>query len=573
MNCELQEVDLLVLTHAGVGLADGEDTRKDDIGKIAKHYNRTDFAAIGAEYDAGDHDELLWPSTADEGALLSRFQQELVDGVRFIGTPPSFEVPDELQFNPIMDMVPVLDPEEYAGLVTSIREQGLLNPIWLHPEDHTIIDGRARYKACKEAGKPRRYQVWNSDGPLYKFVLGQNDSRRHMTTGQRAIMHQKMKPFLQEVIAKSKSEKNRVLALAQPRDEGGRLMKVDPETGVRANSNEPGVRWNLVAAKASGGAVGATSIAVAEKLFNEAPGLYDRVWDGELTLHGAIEQLEKKLKPKPAVKLPVEKEIERIDDLILKGCRIIHQAGMERRFGEVRLNPITRRHAASAARLLHRALGKVRKTEPETIQLGEDLTIDELQESERVQSPVESLPEPAGRVKRAKVCGGSADGSVCEARSGAFHLPSFVNDVSKQLELVETCLSLGGNPAGFYHPATRRFPKTPALLQRFCLGRHWNERTGKYGPTRDDVDGLPVQAIPESLVELASMISRQVGMEIQADIAVVNLYGTNARLGMHQDKDESAETIEKGVPVISVSLGWDGEFLLGGTKVTIYLTD
>jgi len=69
------------------------------------------------------------------------------------------------------------------------------------------------------------------------------------------------------------------------------------------------------------------------------------------------------------------------------------------------------------------------------------------------------------------------------------------------------------------------------------------------------------------------MISRQVGMEIQADIAVVNLYGTNARLGMHQDKDESAETIEKGVPVISVSLGWDGEFLLGGTKVTIYLTD
>jgi alkylated DNA repair dioxygenase AlkB len=37
-------------------------------------------------------------------------------------------------------------------------------------------------------------------------------------------------------------------------------------------------------------------------------------------------------------------------------------------------------------------------------------------------------------------------------------------------------------------------------------------------------------------------------------------------MGLHQDKDESAETIQRGVPVVSVSVGDTANFLFGGMK-------
>jgi len=37
-------------------------------------------------------------------------------------------------------------------------------------------------------------------------------------------------------------------------------------------------------------------------------------------------------------------------------------------------------------------------------------------------------------------------------------------------------------------------------------------------------------------------------------------------MGLHQDKDESAESIASGAPVVSVSLGDSARFLLGGTQ-------
>jgi alkylated DNA repair dioxygenase AlkB len=35
---------------------------------------------------------------------------------------------------------------------------------------------------------------------------------------------------------------------------------------------------------------------------------------------------------------------------------------------------------------------------------------------------------------------------------------------------------------------------------------------------------------------------------------------------VHQDKDESPETIAAGIPVVSVSLGDTAKFMIGGTK-------
>ena len=42
--------------------------------------------------------------------------------------------------------------------------------------------------------------------------------------------------------------------------------------------------------------------------------------------------------------------------------------------------------------------------------------------------------------------------------------------------------------------------------------------------------------------------------------------GMQGRLGMHQDKDESRESLRAGIPVVSFSIGDTAEFLYGHSR-------
>jgi DNA alkylation damage repair protein AlkB len=99
-----------------------------------------------------------------------------------------------------------------------------------------------------------------------------------------------------------------------------------------------------------------------------------------------------------------------------------------------------------------------------------------------------------------------------------------------------------------------------------CLGRHWNPRTYTYETTRADHDGLPVGPVPDDWVALASAAAREAGFTFAPDICLINFYDADGRMGLHQDKDESATSIEAGLPVVSLSLGDTARFLLGGTR-------
>lgn len=146
-------------------------------------------------------------------------------------------------------------------------------------------------------------------------------------------------------------------------------------------------------------------------------------------------------------------------------------------------------------------------------------------------------------------------------RKDAFHFPEFL-DLPSQKRILELCVRLGKHSAGFYQPVLRNGNKM--TVRMMCLGRHWNAKTYKYQERREDVDGREVQPMPAMLIDLAEAIANSAGMAIEPDIAIVNYYDKTASLGLHQDKDEQLQTIQSGVPVVSISVGDEAEFLFGG---------
>jgi hypothetical protein len=81
------------------------------------------------------------------------------------------------------------DTEEFKGLVKSIKEYGLFDPILVW--QGKIVDGRHRHKACIESGVEPEYEYLVDEVPFDKVrdrVVGANILRRHLTTGQRAMI-------------------------------------------------------------------------------------------------------------------------------------------------------------------------------------------------------------------------------------------------------------------------------------------------------------------------------------------------------------------------------------------------
>ncbi|CAI0418975.1 unnamed protein product [Linum tenue] len=105
-------------------------------------------------------------------------------------------------------------------------------------------------------------------------------------------------------------------------------------------------------------------------------------------------------------------------------------------------------------------------------------------------------------------------------------------------------------------------------LKMMCLGRNWEPDDDKYVENRN-VDGAKPHSIPQefSLLVRDAIKDSQALMNVEyvlpsmsPSICVVNFYTASGRLGLHQDKAESFESLRKGLPVVSFSIGDSAEF-------------
>lgn len=132
----------------------------------------------------------------------------------------------------------------------------------------------------------------------------------------------------------------------------------------------------------------------------------------------------------------------------------------------------------------------------------------------------------------------------------------------EQRHLWQMCRALADGPVPMYTPTVRGGRKMSVGM--LCLGRHWNGLTYSYEARRSDHDGLPVPPLPRAWVELARAAAQEAGFEMHPDLCIMNHYTEAAKMGVHQDKDESRASIEAGAPIVSVSLGDAARFVIGG---------
>jgi alkylated DNA repair protein (DNA oxidative demethylase) len=150
-----------------------------------------------------------------------------------------------------------------------------------------------------------------------------------------------------------------------------------------------------------------------------------------------------------------------------------------------------------------------------------------------------------------------------EIGPGVFHLRHYVSP-DAQRTLVDRCRALVDGPVPAYVPIVRGGGKMHVRM--LCVGRHWNGQTYRYESGRTDFDGETAPPMPDEFRAVAREIAAAVGMKLEPDIGIINYYDAEGRMGLHQDKDESAASLAAGIPVVSVSLGDTARFLFGGLR-------
>lgn len=90
---------------------------------------------------------------------------------------------------------PMIEGVAFEELKKDIMENGLQQTIITY--NGKILDGRNRYKACKELGIEPNFEEYKGDKPL-EFVISLNLKRRHLNEGQKAVISLDILPMFQE---------------------------------------------------------------------------------------------------------------------------------------------------------------------------------------------------------------------------------------------------------------------------------------------------------------------------------------------------------------------------------------
>ena len=223
--------------------------------------------------------------------MLVEDDEENMLGLDLSGNQPKFD--HEPKYHELSTVFTSFeDTQEFDGIVVSIKQYGLFEPILMW--QGWIVDGRHRHKACLKADVKPTYEYLPDDMPFNVVrdrVVAANLMRRHLTTGQRAMT---------------------AAALAN--------MTVG---GTGSNQHEKSKRENSTDSKSNKDAadqlnVSDYSVKTAKAIKRDAPDLAEEVSKGNMTLNAADNERRKRQGLPEKTNAPKPKTVD-LDDLMKKG--------------------------------------------------------------------------------------------------------------------------------------------------------------------------------------------------------------------------------------------------------------
>jgi hypothetical protein len=98
--------------------------------------------------------------------------------------------PKEYEFHPIANVFPLMEGAEFKRFKEDIRTRKQQEPITIY--EGKILDGRNRYRACKELKLTPDTKLLPAGTDPVGFVLSANLHRRHLNESQRAMVAAKL---------------------------------------------------------------------------------------------------------------------------------------------------------------------------------------------------------------------------------------------------------------------------------------------------------------------------------------------------------------------------------------------
>eukprot|EP00416_Gambierdiscus_australes_P019162 CAMPEP_0171083400 /NCGR_PEP_ID=MMETSP0766_2-20121228/17681_1 /TAXON_ID=439317 /ORGANISM="Gambierdiscus australes, Strain CAWD 149" /LENGTH=886 /DNA_ID=CAMNT_0011540825 /DNA_START=178 /DNA_END=2835 /DNA_ORIENTATION=+ len=164
----------------------------------------------------------------------------------------------------------------------------------------------------------------------------------------------------------------------------------------------------------------------------------------------------------------------------------------------------------------------------------------------------------------------SADRDVVVLQNGFVHLVGFVPPDMQQ-RMVDALREPGIAEQGFF---AEQFDGTKVStgVTRMYLGSHWNSTSQRWESVRGNLDQTPALDLPKLFVDMYSEAVKRANRELTRaqhkkrklvpfvegklpNVGIANYYTVSANMQIHQDKQESKESIVAGYPVMGVSLG------------------
>jgi alkylated DNA repair protein (DNA oxidative demethylase) len=112
-------------------------------------------------------------------------------------------------------------------------------------------------------------------------------------------------------------------------------------------------------------------------------------------------------------------------------------------------------------------------------------------------------------------------------------------------------------------PFRPQMPTGPLMINRLTNCGTWgwfSDRRGYRYEALHPVTGTPWPPIPAAVMACAKSVACESGFSFEPDACLINIYEAGGKLSLHRDYDEA----DFSWPIVSLSLGNDAEFQLGG---------